>query len=621
MASASSRRGRKRKAAADVSLSEPVSIFQNSIFQSPSVLLLGIPAGIDNDLPVWNAIMSQQVNIDWRVNPYGVSVHFTPQRDQMILRKRESNPAPPSDGQLYQAAVQSPNPQHSISITASHVLLTTSTTTKSQALTPDTPMLCNILPLPLVINPPSISPKKQACPRTQPPPADASLPLPPSKAPVPLSFHTQNPHNIKICDPFLLGRCGLGSKCELNHTPLPFHWQLWCVTTYQWVDIPPRSQILLERLYCDVSQKAIDLKDGQSSYHLNFEKLQLHAPSKYDGVRRLTNTDDTDVNPYFPSKWQMYWWYNVSWEAYREDLSELLVKKKNEKESECFFSIGSQKYKVTFISMIQTNISTGFQRKIQCRPIYRSLASMEPQLKTGILTEATQPPSKPFRDNFDVDPLEEFNSWYPPMWSLASKQDYSLMEVPKGTQAYRSVQTIFHKSLSETKVDIVSIQLVQNFLHWDNYQRYKVHMQTRHSAFKEPLEKHLFHGTTKEAAEDICHNNFDPRMSGVNGVSFGHGSYFATSAIFSNIFSCKDEIRHMFLAKVLVGKVTVGEANYRRPPPLTSKRKKQCRHCLYDTCVDKVENPTMFVVFDSCQCYPYYLIKYKELPKEVYIEE
>lgn len=143
-------------------------------------------------------------------------------------------------------------------------------------------------------------------------------------------------------------------------------------------------------------------------------------------------------------------------------------------------------------------------------------------------------------------------------------------------------------------------------------------MQKRHTKLKEPLERHLFHGTTEEASPEICHNNFDPRVAGVNGTSCGFGSYFATSATLSNTFSARTsgEVRHMFLAKVLVGKVSVGRNDYRRPPPLSSKKR---QYQMFDTCVDNMDEPTMFVVYDSCQCYPYYLIKYKDLPKEIEI--
>lgn len=144
-------------------------------------------------------------------------------------------------------------------------------------------------------------------------------------------------------------------------------------------------------------------------------------------------------------------------------------------------------------------------------------------------------------------------------------------------------------------------------------------MQKNYTNSKDPLEKHLFHGTSKTASEDICLNNFDPRMAGVNGTSLGHGSYFATTASFSNRYSAvvaSDDVHHMFLAKVLVGKMSLRKYDYRRPPPLNAKTK---QYCLYDTCVDSVKKPTMFVVFDSCQCYPYYLIKYQDLPAEVEI--
>ncbi len=94
-----------------------------------------------------------------------------------------------------------------------------------------------------------------------------------------------------------------------------------------------------------------------------------------------------------------------------------------------------------------------------------------PTPRTGIQTDPTEPASDPPGANFSVDPLEEFSSWYPPVWCLASEQDYSLVDVPAGTQSYRRVQNRFYESLPESKVDIINIQQVQNLLHWDKYQR------------------------------------------------------------------------------------------------------------------------------------------------------
>ncbi|KAF3859304.1 hypothetical protein F7725_021703 [Dissostichus mawsoni] len=216
--------------------------------------------------------------------------------------------------------------------------------------------------------------------------------------------------------------------------------------------------------------------------------------------------------------------------------------------------------------------------------------------RTGIQSDPAEPVSDPPGADLSVDPLKEFSSWYPPVWRLASEEDFSLVELHAGTAAYRSVQNFFHESLPETKV----------------------HMQKHQEVSTEPLERHLFHGTNKEASEEICRTNFDPRIAGLNGTSCGFGSYFSISASYSNTYSAMarpNGVRHMFLAKVLVGNVTQGMPNYRRPP-IKSKTRPIGR---YDTCVDDVKNPTMFVVFDSCQCYPYYVIKYQDLPKEIEI--
>ncbi|KAG7225637.1 hypothetical protein INR49_005044, partial [Caranx melampygus] len=141
----------------------------------------------------------------------------------------------------------------------------------------------------------------------------------------------------------------------------------------------------------------------------------------------------------------------------------------SEKEPECSFFISSKEYKLDFTAMTQTNVTTGFQRDVRCRPIYRSPDSLHPYLQTVIQTDpplASDPPGA----NFSVNPLEEFVTWYPPVWCQVSKEEYSLVDVPAGTQAYRKVQSLFYESLPETKVDIVSIQQVQNIFHWDKYQ-------------------------------------------------------------------------------------------------------------------------------------------------------
>ncbi|XP_019967647.2 protein mono-ADP-ribosyltransferase TIPARP-like [Paralichthys olivaceus] len=628
MANVSSSQGLKRNMSADVlELNRAKS--SKVTLPHPSLLLVEIPPDTNVSLPLWDALRSQSVDVAWSVNAYSVGIHLTPAtsrrgKDAASIRS-ESASAFSSVTQQPQVFIQSVAQQQDASLSHPGVQLAFSQTGIQVSpcqpqKDPTKPTTSLIVPLPLIIaqrqptHQPSARTSKWALPVVQTPPPAPTKPPAPSQALVPFPFHTRTSSDVDICDRFLLGMCLAGRRCRKHHTPFPYHWQLFCTLTKLWVSISLRSQVLLERIYCDAAQEVVSIRDGHVSYTLNFESMELDDLSKYNRVRRLTNSDR---NPYFPSKWKIYWWNNSSWEEYKKNVSVLLLKKMGEKVPECSFLIGLQEYKLDFTTMTQTNVSTGFQREVRCRPKYRRPEAMQPFLQTGIQTEPTRPDGDPPGAHFSVDPLEEFSSWYPPVWCPTPEEECNVVDVPAGTQAHSRVRNFFYQSLSETKVDVISIHQVQNLLHWDKYQRHKSHMQKQHTS-KDPLERHLFHGTTREAAADICHNNFDPRVAGVNGTSYGLGSYFAIAASLSNAYSSRvghDEVRHMFLAKVLVGKASEGRSNYRRPPPLCPTTK----HLLYDTCVDNMDNPTMFVVFDSCQCYPYYLIKYKDLPREINI--
>ena len=122
-------------------------------------------------------------------------------------------------------------------------------------------------------------------------------------------------------------------------------------------------------------------------------------------------------------------------------------------------------------------------------------------------------------------------------------------------------------------------------------------------------EKQLFHGTSPDAVEAICKQNFDWRLHGKNATVYGEGSYFAVNASYSHTYAKKDvnSFQFMFLAKVLVGSYTTGHSSYRRPP---SKNPSDPASDLYDSCVNNQANPTIFVVFDTDQFYPEYIIQY-----------
>jgi len=129
------------------------------------------------------------------------------------------------------------------------------------------------------------------------------------------------------------------------------------------------------------------------------------------------------------------------------------------------------------------------------------------------------------------------------------------------------------------------------------------------------VERQLFHGTRDEdVVRAIFRQNFDWRISGTaHDVVYGRGAYFARDACFSHKYSTsRNHGRYcwMFLARVLVGRTAVGKRDYVRPPPVDPA---QLHGDLYDSCVNSLDRPTIFVVFDTDQCYPEYVIAYSRL--------
>uniref|UniRef100_A0A3B5MAT0 Poly [ADP-ribose] polymerase n=2 Tax=Xiphophorus couchianus TaxID=32473 RepID=A0A3B5MAT0_9TELE len=521
-----------------------------------SLLLLEVPADTNTSLPVWDALRSLKVGVTWTVKPYGISINITP----LTVKQEDITASCERENTSSVAETSSLQPQIQNTSCALLTFFHNSLPTLPHTYQPNQSLVNPIsVSLPLIIthSPQGYQPGTMATiklpPAVQAPTSvSGDLDVEPKK-PNLSSFHTKVSHDILICDNFLLGTCDAGVKCKMHHTPYPFHWQLRSIKTHQWIDLSPRAQVLLERSYCCAEQS--------------------------------------------------------------NDLSALLLKKMSEKELKFFFNIGVQKYEVDFTNMTQTRIISGYQRQICCRPAYRSPESMYPHLKSGIQSDFANCDPNAAAANFTIDPLQEFSSWYPPVWLQGSEEDYRLVDVPAGTQAYRSIKKFFHENLPETKIDIISLQQIQNLLHWDKYQRQKTHMQ-KHTKAEGPLERHLFHGTRKVASESICLHGFDPRVAGLNGHSHGFGSYFATNALMSHEYTEaneSDEVGYMFLAKVLVGRVCLGKHYYRRPP--------NTKVSLYDACVDNKQSPRMFIVFDNCQCYPYYLIKYKKLSEEINIHD
>ena len=63
----------------------------------------------------------------------------------------------------------------------------------------------------------------------------------------------------------------------------------------------------------------------------------------------------------------------------------------------------------------------------------------------------------------------------------------------------------------------------------------------------------------------------------------------------------------MYVARVLVGQYTNGAQGMKAPP---SRNDPTNPGVLYDSLVDNVHNPSIFVIFIDHQCYPEYVITF-----------
>ncbi|CAL1529289.1 unnamed protein product [Lymnaea stagnalis] len=176
--------------------------------------------------------------------------------------------------------------------------------------------------------------------------------------------------------------------------------------------------------------------------------------------------------------------------------------------------------------------------------------------------------------------------------------DFQVKIDPTSHEAIRW-RTYFKKTNPRVK-NIVGLWRIQNRRLWERYVLKRKHM-VEELGIENIQEKALFHGTRYENINLICNEGFDFRVQAANGNSLGKGIYFSQSAAYSQTYACPR--KHMFIARVLCGQWIDGNQSLTRPPHNPSGR-------MFDSCVDNIESPTMYTVFDNTQCYPEILLQF-----------
>ncbi|XP_069478069.1 protein mono-ADP-ribosyltransferase PARP10 isoform X1 [Ambystoma mexicanum] len=192
--------------------------------------------------------------------------------------------------------------------------------------------------------------------------------------------------------------------------------------------------------------------------------------------------------------------------------------------------------------------------------------------------------------------------------SEMSENKVELAIVDEASDEFRKVVRTFYDTLEayHSKIKIIKVEKVSNPLLYSQYQLKKKSLER--SGCPEPVERMLYHGTSEASAKEICQYGFNRSFCGKNATRYGQGVYFAVQSVLSvlDFYSPRNTEgnKYIFVVKTLTGEFTVGTEGM-KVPPLKEGSEVPLR---YDSLVDDVKKPTIFVIFNDTQAYPQYLI-------------
>ncbi|XP_072528750.1 protein mono-ADP-ribosyltransferase PARP12-like [Salminus brasiliensis] len=388
----------------------------------------------------------------------------------------------------------------------------------------------------------------------------------------------------EICMYFVKGSCKHSDRCIREHSKLPYKWEF--KNGDAWAALPNNEEI--EKDYCNPAK----------TYSSGPDPVYFDTMTRGSYTVRRLSTVSSVVQPHFilTTTWTWYWEDEFgNWIQYAsasgghntasitsEDLEQKYIQ---DNKAVVDFTAGSQSYTLSFRDMIQTNKNYGTKKLVRRRPVF--VSSVDAQT---IKTSKRQISFKTLPSHWDK--------------ALTPETGYKRVQLQSTSVEYKEIQNMFSATLHG--FTILQIERIQNKALWEVFQWQKDVMK-KNNAGRNVGERKLFHGTDPKHIDAICLNNFDWRICGTHGTAYGKGSYFAKDAKYSHSYTGDSTVRNMFVCQILVGDYTVGNSSYVRPPS-----KDGGDTVFYDSCVNDIRNPSIFVVFEKHQIYPEYLIQYRE---------
>ena len=278
------------------------------------------------------------------------------------------------------------------------------------------------------------------------------------------------------------------------------------------------------------------------------------------------------------------------WMPFDTTISQAIERAFHEQLESVGYYFNQYHYKLIFGTMKQTNLTTLAERTIK-----RCLASVDPNATAIIPKPLTT------TDSSRVMALVQMlASSHPSYWTQSEIQHAiqsqgkvvpCLDTDPEFSMVSQMIQSS-HQHYSVVRVSKI-INPVQYFryVHWCDTLRFKFPTLNLN-------EQYAFHGTSEGSLGSIVKDGFKYRFNGRH--MHGRGSYFALKANYclDPLFASPNAAgeRHVLVTRVCVGKITQG-LNDMMPAADDS----------YQTAVDNVHNPSMYVTFHDDQTYPEFL--------------
>jgi poly [ADP-ribose] polymerase 7/11/12/13 len=198
-----------------------------------------------------------------------------------------------------------------------------------------------------------------------------------------------------------------------------------------------------------------------------------------------------------------------------------------------------------------------------------------------------------------------------PYWGQGgSNEGIQLVSLSPGTREFGEIADRFRETLPQAT--LVRIDRVQNGPLYDSFllQIDTLKKQMGANWDEGRMRRMLFHGTNAVEAivNSVDGHGFLPMLAGTStGAIWGNGTYFARDARYSNDYArtLPSGDKQMMLVDVLVGLSTQGAQGMKVCPFLPGQS-----YARYNSLVNRVQDPSIFVVQHSNQAYPSYLITY-----------